>query len=119
MADTEAFDAASEAPDFIKEHAEDIYAVFTMSEANCYMEKIVLSADAETIEELKNCIEKDAWDFLPNDYKSLSLIPSKMFLTPKKKHSGGNSDTNSIQKRHTLLHRSSLNNIIIAVYIAK
>ena len=42
MADTEAFDAASEAPDFIKEHAEDIYAVFTMSEANCYMEKIVL-----------------------------------------------------------------------------
>ena len=45
-------------------------------------------ADAATIEELKNCIEKDVWDFLPKDYKSSSVIPSKMFLTPKKKPNG-------------------------------
>ena len=84
--DVPATEGVTETPDTIDQHVEDIYAVLTMNEAKLlYGED---RANAATIEELKNCIEKDVWDFLPKDYKSSSVIPSKMFLTPKKKPNG-------------------------------
>ena len=63
--DTAATEAAIEVPDSIEQHAEDIYAVLTMNEAKMFYGED--RADVATFKELKNCIEKAVWDFLPKD----------------------------------------------------
>lgn len=57
----------------IKE-ASDLYGIEVTNEA--------------VIEELKNCIKKEVFEFQHPWYKATSKIPSKMFLTPKKLPSG-------------------------------
>jgi Reverse transcriptase (RNA-dependent DNA polymerase) len=44
--------------------------------------------DAASVEELKNCIQKEVWAYLDPEYTPRSPIPSKMFLTPKKLPNG-------------------------------
>ena len=44
--------------------------------------------NAAVIEELKNCIKKEVFEFQHPRYKPAPKVPSKMFLTPKKLPSG-------------------------------
>lgn len=57
-----------------------IFTALTMKEArSLYGDALV---DAASMEELKNCIQKDVWECLDPQYKPIGAIPSKIFLTP-------------------------------------
>lgn len=76
----------AEGNETMKGHYARIFSALSMKEASSlYGEQLVRAA---SVEELKNCIDKKVWDFLDPEAYIKGVIPSKMFLTPKKKPNG-------------------------------
>ena len=63
-----------------------VFAALSIKEANSLYGAEV--TDAAIVEELMNCIQKEIFEFQLPDYTAKSIIPSKMFLTPKKLPNG-------------------------------
>jgi hypothetical protein len=63
-----------------------VFSALTMKAARTlYGDNLV---DTASVEELKNCIQKEVWEYLDPEYTPRSPIPSKMFLTPKELPNG-------------------------------